>query len=759
MFEIKNISKLDDYFCKLSSRVQKGVYFYRLCGYSVGIKSFIKKYYQVARGNGVVIEGKIANPDEKNLAYYFEIMGMQFQSDRSFINQSLKKWLPRMSDFARENVADALCTSLDELKRSGKNENMLKNAYIKFMCWMYYKFERIANKLGTDDVPKILYEGIISNYELILISVLARAGCDVLLLQYEGDQNYLELDPNSEKSMLYNMEQMTPFPEGFCLKQIIQEIQSDMNRERLYGQKPQICNCTNAWISGKGFEDFCKGFQARGEHNNKFYYNCFYRINGVEDKLIYENQLHQFYLELKNLGRKIVVIDGEISKPTTEEISAVNRKNYVKQEEALLDLAKNIDFSQNKVIQQLMIKAFIDTLLEEQSSEQILNINKLVNQAVYLICWLRRYQNMLFANWKMPEVSCFIHMGGCKNHVEALFVKMISSLPVDVLILKPNQDETCVLEDKMLYEITYLESALINRFPAGEVVTNVGTVAFHAERELDGILYQDTGLFRNQQFSKADIIVLQTMYEEIKILWEQELKYRTSFEIINDTVKIPVIYAKISGVKNGDTGQYWKDIKSLVNEDTVLVDKMPFINGMDVNPIKAHATEFLKKGKLQKQKIRESNVYQYSHLRDKTQEYILMKLQTLIDQKLIKGTFETGIEYTIVSTILNLPRGIIQLIQKFDFTKKNGKIIYINTSEENIGLEDTIMTSFLNLIGMDVLFFVPTGYQTVEKYLNKKMMTEHQIGEYMYNLEIPNINTIKTTTLTKWRDKIFKRGR
>ncbi len=47
---------------------------------------------------------------------------------------------------------------------------MLKNAYIKFMCWLYYKFERIVNLLGQEKVPKILYEGSISNYELLLIS-------------------------------------------------------------------------------------------------------------------------------------------------------------------------------------------------------------------------------------------------------------------------------------------------------------------------------------------------------------------------------------------------------------------------------------------------------------------------------------------------------------------------------------------------------------------------------------------------------------
>ena len=52
---------------------------------------------------------------------------------------------------------------------------MLKNAYIKFMCWLYYKFERIVNMLGESKIPKILYEGDISNYELLLVSVLSNA--------------------------------------------------------------------------------------------------------------------------------------------------------------------------------------------------------------------------------------------------------------------------------------------------------------------------------------------------------------------------------------------------------------------------------------------------------------------------------------------------------------------------------------------------------------------------------------------------------
>ena len=61
------------------------------------------------------------------------------------------------------------------------------------------------------------------------------------------------------------------------------------------------------------------------------------------------------------------------------------------------------------------------------------------------------------------------------------------------------------------------------------------------------------------------------------------------------------------------------------------------------------------------------------------QEFMLDKLQSLIEQKLIKGIGENGTEYTVIAQVLNLPKDIVRMIQKFDFTKKNPKIVYINT--------------------------------------------------------------------------------
>ena len=138
---------------------------------------------------------------------------------------------------------------------------------------------------------------------------------------------------------------------------------------------------------------------------------------------------------------------------------------------------------------------------------------------------------------------------------------------------------------------------------------------------------------------------------------------------------------------------------------------MPYLSATEHNLIKAYAAGFFKNGKLLKNKIKTHPSYQYGVLREDVQEHILDKLQLLIEQQIIRGTFVNGTEYTIISTILNMKKEILRMIQKFDFTKVNPKIVYINTSEKEISLEDSILMAFLNLAGFDVLFFVPTGRQ------------------------------------------------
>lgn len=740
MFQLGRIEKLHDYFSACSRRREQAVFFYRVAGYSGEVAAFLTQYDQAARTNGVVIEGRIPNPDPKQLDYLAEMMGSDFQLDAGFLTQKLTRWLPRLTGAQRETVVTAMTATLQDLQAHGKNENMLRNAYIKYMCWLYYKFERILGRLGGDELPKILYDGTVSSYELQLLVILARAGADIVLLERAGDAGYLRCDPTSQYAQLYQAPGLTPFPVDFSLRQLREQGRQQAERQKLYGAPAGIAPCTNAWMKAPDGKEILTAVRARGD-DPKLFYNAFVVQYGVEDKLLFPSDMVAFYQQLKREGRKVCLENGRLPPPTPEEIAAVRRRNHQTAEQLAADLAANLQYPNNQQLQTLMRQAFLDVVLEEDKAVGG-NLNRLLNKAVYLVAWMKRYQKDLFQNWQAPEVGVFILFGACSGDNEALFLRLLAKLPVDVLVLLPDLNAPCVLKDPALLDLHKEHSLPMTDFPVEPSQMRVRTAAYQAEREMDSILYQNTGLYRAKQHQKAEAVTLQTMYEEIGLLWDQELKYRPGFAAEGDTVTVPVLLEKICGIKDGPILPYWLEIKKLVTPETTLVTKLPWQTGLEANPMKPYATQFLRQGRLQREKIKQHKDYPYGILRPEIQDYLLDKLQVLLDEKLIAGTYQNGTEYTIVSTILGLPKDLLRRIQNFDFTKKNPKLIIISTTEETLSLEDSILVAFLNLVGFDILFFVPTGYQSIEKYFQKPFANEHQLGPYRYDLQVPDFRTL-----------------
>lgn len=740
MFQLGRIEKLHDYFSACSRRREQAVFFYRVAGYSGEVAAFLTQYDQAARTNGVVIEGRIPNPDPKQLDYLAEMMGSDFQLDAGFLTQKLTRWLPRLTGTQREAVVTAMTATLQDLQAHGKNENMLRNAYIKYMCWLYYKFERILGRLGGDELPKILYDGTVSSYELQLLVILARAGADIVLLERAGDAGYLRCDPTSQYAQLYQAPGLTPFPADFSLRQLREQGRQQAERQKLYGAPAGIAPCTNAWMKAPDGKEILTAVRARGD-DPKLFYNAFVVQYGVEDKLLFPSDMVAFYQQLKREGRKVCLENGRLPPPTPEEIAAVRRRNHQTAEQLAADLAANLQYPNNQQLQTLMRQAFLDVVLEEDKAVGG-NLNRLLNKAVYLVAWMKRYQKDLFQNWQAPEVGVFLLFGACSGDNEALFLRLLAKLPVDVLVLLPDLNAPCVLKDPALLDLHKEHSLPMTDFPVEPSQMRVRTAAYQAEREMDSILYQNTGLYRARQHQKAEAVTLQTMYEEIGLLWDQELKYRPGFAAEGDTVTVPVLLEKICGIKDGPILPYWLDIKKLVTPETTLVTKLPWQTGLEANPMKPYATQFLRQGRLQREKIKQHKDYPYGILRPEIQDYLLDKLQVLLDEKLIAGTYQNGTEYTIVSTILGLPKDLLRRIQNFDFTKKNPKLIIISTTEETLSLEDSILVAFLNLVGFDILFFVPTGYQSIEKYFQKPFANEHQLGPYRYDLQVPDFRTL-----------------
>ena len=732
----QKIKGLDDFFKRQSERKPKGVYFYRVNSYDETILEFIRKYYDLAKREGAIIDKNIENPTADNIAYFNEIIGEKYVHGPGFMAEALKKWLPRIKDYQRASIADGIYDTLEVLRRQGKNIDILKNNFIRIMCWLYYNFYNIMERLGNDEVPKIIFWGNVNFSELSTLKILSNAGADIILVQPGGDSKYMTIDPKSEYSIDLGMGSES-FPAGFDLQWLLKQHEEDKSKRLLYSNKANAKANTNAWLSGDLFEDLKN--TRRGE-NTRFFYNMFVRINGCDNRNTYINNLYLLYQDLKKANRSVKVINNKITNPSVDEISKIKRGNYANENQLIMDLKKNINLKSNTFID-VARDAFVDTMIETGKLMNM-DLNKIMNKGIYILCWFQRYIPDLLGNTDIHSPSpILIYFGNVETDTESLFLNMVAKLPIDVIVFNPEKKEDSLKGEK-LYEVHFEETLKVNEFPTDGNNLSMGTMAYNAERDLDTMMYSDTGMYRDMQFSKANIIKLSTTYEEISIYWKQEARFRPNFSTVDDIVNIPIMFAKVSGVANSDTNTYFQNIKDLIT-DTTLIYKNE--NIYDRNCIVAAGVpSFYKNGRLDREGIKHSQIYKYDYLRAETQDYILDKLSELLRRKTIVGTGQNGTEYKIITIVLDLPKEILRFIQSFDFTKCPPKLIIVNTTESVISLEDSIIVAFLNLIGFDIVFFIPTGYDNVNKYFNNQIMEEHIIGNYLYDIAIPDFNRLRS---------------
>ena len=546
----------------------------------------------------------------------------------------------------------------------------------------------------------------------------------------------MTIDPKSEYSIDLGMGSES-FPAGFDLQWLLKQHEEDKSKRLLYSNKANAKANTNTWLSGDLFEDLKN--TRRGE-NTSFFYNIFARINGCDNRNTYVNNLYLLYQDLKKANRSIKVINNKITNPSVDEISKIKRGNYANENQLIMDLKKNINLKSNTFID-VARDAFVDTMIETGKLMNM-DLNKMMNKGIYILCWFQRYIPDLLGNTDIHSPApILIYFGNVETDTESLFLNMAAKLPIDVIIFNPEKKGD-KLTGERLYEVNFEETLKVNEYPTDGNNLSMGTMAYNAERDLDTMMYSDTGMYRDMQFSKANIIKLSTTYEEINIYWKQEARFRPNFSTVDDIVNIPVMFAKISGVANSDTDTYFQNIKDLLT-DTTLIYKNENIYDRNCT-VAAGVPSFFKNGRLDREGIKHSQIYKYDYLRAETQDYILDKLSELLRRKTIAGTGQNGTEYKIITIVLDLPKEILRFIQSFDFTKCPPKLIIVNTTETVISLEDSIIVAFLNLIGFDIVFFIPTGYDNVNKYFNNQIMEEHIIGNYLYDIAIPDFNRLRS---------------
>lgn len=782
MYNIVNTSSLDDILLEYSKRKNKGAYLIRSFSYGKDIESFLRKVVEDRRKYNILFIDKLNNPDEKQLDYYESVLGTEFSYTKEFYKRVFSKWLVRLTPLQRNTLIESLEETFDILLKSGKTESILKNIFVKFMCWFYYKLESILSNLGNDNFPKIIYTGNISYHELLLMHLLAESGCDILLL-IRDKESYKKADINDSFSFIYEENSKLQYPEGFSANYILTKLVNNSisdirknnnisnnqtsnkinNADKMENTSnsgfivmPNVPDInTNTWLyqtieSSKNLaatplevlNSFLKSEGERGGGNT--IYNLFIRINGIWDKTTYIRDLFAWQKRLSQAGRKIIEVN-KISIPSTKETNNIPRFNISSKMDIVSGIYPVIKKTSVPRLNHIIYKAFHDIIMQDDEDK----LNRLNNKAIYIAVWFNRFVNDFYMNYKDDDnMPVFIYFGGAKSNFESIFLKFLSKILCDVLILCPSKNDTCMLDDKNLFSISYDDYADIKELPKTPDDAVIGTVAYHAEQEITDILYNNSGLYRQRQYKHADTIKLCTMLEEINILWNEPANIRPGFDTIDNTVLLPVIAAKINGVKDNDKKQYFENIRKKLGDDTFLIKSVPYIKKLRNN---YKANMLIRNNKLLIDNIMAMPDSPYQILRPETQKYIYSKIQLFLDSKIIKNKYN-DLDNKILNVLLNLDTNIIRLIQKFDFTKYIPKIVILAFNEKYCSLEDAILFAFLHFVGFDIVIYAPTGYQVLENYYNEPLFVDYQAGEYKYDMEADSVDS---SSLFSW---IFRRN-
>ncbi|MBO5388718.1 MAG: hypothetical protein J6A59_11360, partial [Lachnospiraceae bacterium] len=351
------------------------------------------------------------------------------------------------------------------------------------------------------------------------------------------------------------------------------------------------------------------------------------------------------------------------------------------------------------------------------------------------------------------------------DEVEKEFVKIVRQLPICIIHMNTNKNN---MVDEFEASIILDNTSDKFEIPKYGVVTVGQTLAYEATQRVDELIYngETRGVYRDNQYNKNKVIIMNSTFDEVFIYWNQDVMFRPHFKSDANKVTIPVLFMQVIGWDD----EYKKQLNNLIGPNTLWIDadsdlnlRVQYNNIVVKSLVKGVQTNripiAIKDGEVDKEIIKMSPNYQYNYLNYDTEELVFNKLQELISKDIImcQDGKRDKLNELIINIIMSLDRHIINLIQSFDFTKQNPKLIITQEGTNTISKETAIIAAFLHLIGFDVIVFVPTKYRGIEGYIDSRVIQQVELSNTNYDNPYKlNINN-KEKDKTGLFGKLFKK--
>lgn len=721
--------------------------FTRYIGYDNAdvFKNMLIESYAAAKKNGLFFEGRIPMASTTEISTAAGYAAADLSDERS-VKSGLQSWL---SSHRLQYSAEVITPLLTEaIKTCGANG---KNTYFVLLCWLM--------KYLSIKPASLLYIGSGTLRELFFMLILSSCGVKVTYVSYGNDPDF-EKFSHKDKVQTIDGAMSGVVQIDFAhidLSKAAQLCEMRASAQQVEGIVQRL-NTTAAGI----FEDLMVDRRTRVVKNGGVYTEdgvipvyCASLI-GYDDEAVYNNMLLNFKEGFAKSKKQLIFIEKPLDNPNADEIKQLGSVNRSSVTTMIDELALKIKLNGDPVrtaLAQTELRKLLNSLYTG-------NPTVVFNYGSKFISWLYRCTQARKYAVQYEDIPLILYYGDISQS-ELYFLHYMSRVGFDIIYITPNKLLLDITVDKNLdnrmqiFQLPQTKDS--GSYPTKAIKMKVNTVAYSAERELDTMLYSgDAGIFRDFQFLNSQTVTLRTTLEEIGILWKQEARFRQGFATSGNLVTVPNVFAKISGVKDGNVNAYWEEIRDRLTPETILRVKGEKPEQQGTPDLSAYRS-FYRNGQIDTERLKTSSLNKYSYLPDRIQDMLLYKLQETVDSKFLKLSGD-DLMCAVMHFGMNLDKEFMKLLQSFDFTKQLPKLIWIDAVEQTFTLEECIQLVLCNLIGFDILIYTPTGYKNLETFVSSDAFEEHTLNDFQYNLEVPKFKIPSETRNSGLFGKLFRKG-
>ena len=517
---------------------------------------------------------------------------------------------------------------------------------------------------------------------------------------------------------------------------------------------------------------FGKIFSSQSDRGNytsaNGYQNYFISYIGVNDEDIYNSEIYNLNREINN-RKNICLFKQNILNPDDFDIISYLKNKVSKYNGSVFDL--DIDLVKYEDINNRIKRGFDILLRQEEKSFN--NDRVKFNFIIKVMSWIRIYINPLVIDYKdAPKVVVY---GDIKKH-ELYFLLILYFAGFDILYINPNGLSEIANIDAKKFNIEITQNKIIDetisfdeRVERGEIVERSSikkayTVGAQASRKISDELLNDSGFIKPWQLQNRNIktLLLSSTVDEVDIYWKEPLKLRPGFNFDNEIVTLPVFFTKIDGVYR-DLDEYYCLLDKLQIKD------FSYFIDYDEN-IRPLSRPFTREGynlsfyisntfKINQKAIIKDGGFSISNLSLKWQETILSKVEeTILSDMFIEGLSKDDIVRGLY-TVLNMNEKLIYMINSFDYSNVNPKLIIYIEQMKMFTKEIVFLLLVLSKVGFDIVIFTPGGVNCVENIINSQIVDIHRLDVINYNLKYKsnnyNTNTSSNRNGGSWIERIF----